>query len=53
MDDQINALILKELENYPFVSARRIRVAVSTMTNHLHKSLNMKKTYFLGGSVIF
>ena len=50
IDHQIDHLILKELEIDPFVSARmiakRIRVAVSTVTNHLHNSLKMKNIFF-------
>ena len=50
VDDQIDTLIQKELENDPFVSARiiarRIRVAISTVTTHLHKSLKMKNVHF-------
>lgn len=49
IDDQTDLLILKELEIDPFVStrmiAKRIRVAVSTVTNHLHNSLKMKNIF--------
>lgn len=50
VDDQIDTLIQKELENDPFISARmiarRTRFAISTITTHLHKSLKMKNVLF-------
>lgn len=50
IDDHIDYHIIYELETNPFASARmiarRLRIAVSTVTEHLHNSLGMKNIHF-------
>lgn len=50
VDDQIDYHIIYELECNPFASAkmiaRRLRIAVSTVTDHFHNSLGMKNVHF-------
>lgn len=49
VDEQIDYLILRELEINPFASARmiarKIGIAVSTVTDHFHNSLKMKNVH--------